>query len=593
MKSGSARHISHRFLLCGGLCALLGMASVARGQSVTQLQAQQRQQNLDAGRYLREAYPQRLPTAPREYYKLPTAPASPQAAAVGDPNATLLVRRFQITGNEHISAEEIMDAVPFLRRPNESRLTLGQLDTLAAQVTTYYRSQGYFVASAFVLGQDVREGTVTITVLEGALDKSNASGEGAYAPEALKAYLDQALCGRKPTDCTGKPLERKRVDRAAGIVADLPGIRDVSVVLSPGSKLGTSDVTLQTTAKPGVEGHVGVDNHGGPSTGRNEIFGRIQFNNMTSGDRLALDYKTTRQRAATSYGVDYNFAMGYDGWRGGVSLGRSAYELGGEFEALGAHGTAHSITPYLSYPIIRSITTNLNLRGGYSMRRFNNYADASDYSRREKETSPSLGLDGNAIDAFGGGGVSAYSLTVSSGKIKNIDDNQNANYFTKAAYSLFRDQTLGYPDATTRLSAYGALRGQYSDYHNLHSYELFGLGGPDGVRAYPSGNAPGFRGYIGTVELRYSTAVEAFGTNSNLTLALFGDQGTTTRSTGGSDTDQRKRGGYGLSATLNQRDGYQIKAVWAARRGADKLETPIDPEEAKNHRMWLQGILFF
>jgi hypothetical protein len=47
------------------------------------------------------------------------------------------------------------------------------------------------------------------------------------------------------------------------------------------------------------------------------------------------------------------------------------------------------------------------------------------------------------------------------------------------------------------------LRGQWAD-TNLTSSEKFSLGGNDAVRAYPTGEAPGDRGWLATAELRYA-----------------------------------------------------------------------------------------
>ena len=50
---------------------------------------------------------------------------------------------------------------------------------------------------------------------------------------------------------------------------------------------------------------------------------------------------------------------------------------------------------------------------------------------------------------------------------------------------------------------------------DLDGSEQFSLGGADGIRAYPQGEASGSSGYQATAELRYATSI------ANLSLATF------------------------------------------------------------------------
>ena len=63
--------------------------------------------------------------------------------------------------------------------------------------------------------------------------------------------------------------------------------------------------------------------------------------------------------------------------------------------------------------------------------------------------------------------------------------------------NLLRQQSLG-----ERLSVYLSLSAQRAG-KNLDSSEKFVLGGVNGVRAYPQGEASGDSGYVATVEARY------------------------------------------------------------------------------------------
>ena len=48
-----------------------------------------------------------------------------------------------------------------------SEFTLSALRGLAANITNYYTSRGYFLAQAYLPAQDIMDGAVAIAVLEG------------------------------------------------------------------------------------------------------------------------------------------------------------------------------------------------------------------------------------------------------------------------------------------------------------------------------------------------------------------------------------------------------------------------------------------
>ncbi len=70
--------------------------------------------------------------------------------------------------------------------------------------------------------------------------------------------------------------------------------------------------------------------------------------------------------------------------------------------------------------------------------------------------------------------------------------------FTKVNLDLARVQAV-----TEHLSLFGRLSAQWAD-KNLDSSERFGLGGPSGVRAYPTGEAYGDEGWLLQLEARYA-----------------------------------------------------------------------------------------
>src|SRR5262249_40951483 len=156
-------------------------------------------------------------------------------------------------------------------------------------------------------------------------------------------------------------------------------------------------------------------------------------------------------------------------------------------------------------PVLRSRDANFYVAGTYEARRYYNATIASTTSDK-KEHVGTLSGNGDFRDAIAGGGLNSYSLGVSRGQLnldgyapdRALDETtaQTNGGYTKAAYSCARLQRLG-----QTLFLYAALVGQVAS-KNLDSSEKFGLGGPFGVRAYPTGEATGDEGLLVNLELR-------------------------------------------------------------------------------------------
>ncbi|WP_133670906.1 ShlB/FhaC/HecB family hemolysin secretion/activation protein [Burkholderia pseudomallei] len=515
------------------------------------------------------------------------APASPKGAAPG--GAQVEVKSFRIAGNTSISSDALIQNVPELHGAIGRQLDLAGLEAVADAVTKYYRGRGFPVAVTYVEPQAVADGVVTLTVLEGKVSKVVVKPVPGYVDERLSRFARTADCLGAGSDCGEPPVERRRVERAAGILGDLPGIRNVTGTLSPGDEPGSSTLTLNPEPGPKVQGYVGADNYGNRYTGKGRFLGRVQANNLAGiGDALGVDLVTSGRNLING-GVDYSVPIGYDGWRLGFRYSRLDYVLRAPFDALDARGTADILGAYMTYPALRSVDCNLDIRIGVDSKWLDDKVLGESAKRRL--TVGSLGFTGNAIDGLFGGGYTGYGATVSAGDNRpgGLADVPNGpdHGFTKFNYFLLRDQTLAYLGNDVRLSLFGSFRGQYSGEY-LSSVETFALGGPGGVRAYPVGEAPGDKGWLGTAELRVSTHAPWVG--SDVTFAVFRDMGRSTTQAPGLPAATRFLAGNGISLEFNRRDTYLFKLAWALR---DKNGSPAQSDSDSRSRLWAQFTYLF
>lgn len=139
---------------------------------------------------------------------------------------------------------------------------------------------------------------------------------------------------------------------------------------------------------------------------------------------------------------------------------------------------------------------------------------------------------------------------------------------------------------------------------NLMSAEKFALGGPDGVRSYPTGEGLGDEGFIFTAEYRY--IIPGFKIwEGDVTVSGFWDQGHLQElehfpSGGGPSCsgaklprcaqNYRNLSGFGFGASAGKDSDYVLR-MSAAWRNED--EAPQSDPAKRIPRVWLQGIKWF
>ena len=123
---------------------------------------------------------------------------------------------------------------------------------------------------------------------------------------------------------------------------------------------------------------------------------------------------------------------------------------------------------------------------------------------------------------------------------------------------------------------------------NFDSSEKFSLGGAQGVRSYPSGEASGDEGYSGTVELRYALPQWLGATPS---LVVFGDAGSVriNRNPFAAGRNSRDLGAAGIGVTLVKDADFALRAFWAKKTTGD----PATADNDRSGRGWIQAVKYF
>lgn len=372
---------------------------------------------------------------------------------------------------------------------------LAGMKGLADRITRYYRDHGYPFALAYLPPQKVVKGRLLIKVIEGRYGKVTVSGDPKLAQGARRF-----LSGLHTGDVIrGKPLQR-----SVYLLGDQPGIR-IYPVLSPGSAVGSGDLDVKVTPGKRYTGEIGFDNYGNRYTGRWRANASVAVNRvLVFGDQLTVSGLASNDHLLNGQ-LGYSLPLGGSGLRGLAGYQYGDYKLGDEFSALGLTGRAEVGTVGLEYPLVRSLRSNLSIQTVYRYKSLRDeYAVGAPRDKRTSDT-VQLTLRFDHRDAWLGGGLTWGDLAWTTGQL-NLDSGFKAidavtaktdGHFDKVNLELARLQHLVGP-----LSFFTRVMGQWTG-DNLDSSESFGLGGADGVRAYPEGEGYGDRGGLVQLELRY------------------------------------------------------------------------------------------
>ena len=574
------------------LCAMIIASALAVVSAIAFAQALP-----DAGSVLRQIERQEGLDAPRLPEVAPAPIVKPPDSVV-QPEQRILVKRFRFIENTLISDEILQSSVAKYREQN---LTPAEIQTIADGIAILFQERG-FLASATLPKQDVSDGEITIQIIEAkfggaTLDDTQGGAGIRVLPSTIQRFVEAGLT-------IGERLNLEYLDRGLLLADDLPGV-SVQGTLEAGENDGETRVRLKVTPRNVFSGDITANNYGARSSGQNQALANLSFASpLGLGDQLQV---MALYSPGSQYGrLAYSLPAGVSGLRLGATVSYMTYQnVLNDFATLQPKGSSTVFGITALYPLVRTRTRNVYLNAELDQKYFNNQArgaeggftTSSDYRINVLY----LSVSGNQYDEWGGGGSTAGSLNLGVGSVGLSNSpsyvyDQNG-YQTNGGYSrlrwnLNRTQTLA-----EKTSLYLAASGQFAS-KNLDSSEKFFLGGPYGVRAYPSNEGSGSEGKMLNIELRQQLSEQ-------FTIAAFYDWGQITQNKRNLTGDEGNPlsilnsfnlCGYGLQLSWRASLPASIHLIWARRLGANPNPTASGADQDgsyKPNRFWLTASIPF
>ncbi|WP_431098803.1 ShlB/FhaC/HecB family hemolysin secretion/activation protein [Polaromonas aquatica] len=493
-----------------------------------------------------------------------------QGPSAGGPG--IQVTGFVLSGNRSLPASELQAE---LREFVGLELDFAGLGKAATKITAYYRARGYLVARAYLPAQEIAGGLVTLGIREGVIGRVVAEPDANVRLD--RTLIDRHLAGLRP----GEVIQENDLENTLLRLTDIAGVT-IKAVLRPSAEPGATDIVVKISEMSAITSRVSIDNAGSYYTGTNRLSANLSLNDaLGQGETFSLNTQQSFEGMRIA-GISYAQPIGATGLSVGAGFAGLQYNIGKNLKEVQASGEAQISTVFLNAALLRSRRANINLSLAAEDRRFQDTTSATTVDKSANFLS--AGLSGDWRDDWTGAPASnSWNVRGGLGHLKKETPNDAAlDRFTANAAGDYKKLNLSFSRLQQLgggFSLLGAVTAQYAD-KNLDASEKMSLGGVNGVRAYPAGEAAGDEGLLARLELRKTLGVVG---NSVVEGALFADAGRVTINKRPWDNSENRASRYGYGVGLNI---YNKDLVFNASIAVSPGVNPSsEPKSAR--RLWL------
>jgi hemolysin activation/secretion protein len=575
------------------------VASATRGLAIAELllaNASVFAQVVDSGSLQRQQQLAQPPPAPPLSPKLPLLEMLPRESTPLEPGGKLFVHAFKLAAPSPLLDDTQLSTLlkDFSGREN----SFEELNKAATTVADALRARGFAFVRVLVPEQEVLDGVVALEIVPGRLSifpngrpdiTVKRKGRVRLRDTRAMATVAASLHPDSPA------LTLPEVERGLLDLNRLPGVQGTGVLV-PGLQPNTLGLALELQEGPLVSGYADIDDYGSRTTGSVRAVADLRLNDpLGRGDSAELNLaKSTGTSSETASVIQPILDSGL---RARVAASLMQYHLLKEFSALDAKGDSTWYSAGLTYPQERGRLNNFTWTGSFDFKQLQDQSGGLQTSSRR-----SAALSGGAQGSYqfaDNSTVLDYGFTLLAGKLDRGGDfaDMEVDRITRRSqgiYAILRGNVSWQQRLTPRLSLFAAAQAQRSS-RDLDTSEKLYLGGPHGVRAYPSEEAGSDSAAILNTELRW--LMRRSPTQDWTAFALF--------DAGRADLNQHTWGqwnakdpslrntyvlkGYGVGVRANIGSRVQIEVVEARKLGSNPGASATGQDAdgtAKKNRLW-------
>jgi hemolysin activation/secretion protein len=506
----------------------------------------------DAGRFNPQ---QNVPPPDHSPDQQVEAPSIFSAAPIPEGAKTIHLT-FKALNVEGMTVFKASDLEPLYASYVGKDVTLDIAWVIAQGITDRYRAAGYFLSRAYVPQQNIKDGTITIRVVEGYIGKVDIPEEWKNK-FVVAGYINRLL--------EMKPVTADEVESVLLRLNDLPGysFRSVLSQLDENGDEGAVKMTIIPADKEG-SGSLSVDNYSSRYLGPQE-FSASYSTSILPLQETSLFTQMSLPADKLRYGMIDQKAVIAPDFLAEFSAGVTKAYPGFTLRQYDINSTATSESVGIDYQWLRQRQENLVFK--LTMDHRDVRTTILD-TLLTQDTINALRLNATYDKTDNWLGYNTAVVTVSQG-LPTFDNSQKNDLnisragaipdFTKVEFLFSRQQGV-----TEDWSIFGTAAGQIAN-GRLYSSEQFGYGGQAFGRAYDTSEITGDSAAVGSIEFRYE------GINNIQPISaepfVFYDVGKIwSSSIGQVDAESGSSAGIGMRFNTSYQQSGNISIAWPLSR---------------------------
>ena len=410
------------------------------------------------------------------------------------------VKQILVVGSSILTKAEIDSIIsPHLQKS----LTLNQLREVADQITQIYQSRNYITSRAIIEAQEIKDGVVTIKVLEGSLAKVELKRAG-----DVEGRLNDDYVISRASLAAQTPLNFTRLEEELQLLRSNPLISDIRANLTSGDAPDKSILQITFTEAKSFNTRLFADNYGSVSSGIYRGGINLQEGNLTGiGDIAFGSY--VRSESSNNYAFGYQYPLNPTGGTLSISAAIADSRVTQrEFASLNITTASQVYEIGYRQPVVRSPREELTLSANFAFENsdstvggqpfnFQNQAVGDGQSQARVLRLIQDYVNRDVAGAWAFRSTFSAGLNMLGATIRN-DGSPDGRFFYWTGQAL-RVQRLSSEDLDTLVSfrVNVQLTGD-----RLLSLNRFSVGGPQSIRGYRQNQNTGDAGIQGSVEFQ-------------------------------------------------------------------------------------------
>lgn len=284
---------------------------------------------------------------------LPAAPVNKQLAEAA--KISFVLNGIRFTGNHIFSSQELLKLfTPYLHK----KITVAKLMELVQSVSLKYQQAGYFLSKALLPQQQIKNGVVTVQIVEGFISKVEIQG----VTGRTEAFLSKYSAAIESI----KPIKLDKLERYLLLINDLTGFQVKSIIApDPKTPLG-SKLTLVTQLTR-INATVTRDNYQTRYLGplEHSAYGSLNSTIIPGGSLYMRALGSVPASKLQYYEMRHTQPIGTDGLIWGIDGYYTRTNPQFILTPLDVFGYSGDGNTFFSYPILRSRERTLRFQGQF------------------------------------------------------------------------------------------------------------------------------------------------------------------------------------------------------------------------------------